>query len=493
MPDARRPRKVNDIYTADLSFRLARELDASFLVNETVDRNELDLNRISQIVRRAPWFLDVIEHLIGRILDRHGTAVILFVHGWNVTQARCDIGIGASIADEDALVEGNETVTVSHSFLQEKLRLLRHLCDEVGIRSTYGERYPASHPNNVVQIFRRTTLSREPAKTFGRLSDWVAARRIEAVQLELGVAVRWPGATRNAFVAALTKTFTDAPRASLPAPVRRDSRRPRRLPASLQCFDPVSEIGVSAGVAAEPGGVIRGRLLLFLGGQRVALFVGEDRGSDRLVSGGPEFHSREGGFRVSFEGAILCVDDGRLYLDLEDAFAASTLHEARLELDFDAFDEARYGKVHGNVRLNGRVWPFDCYGFADGFVRPNTPMRPTHTSFSASFGADLGLQVRTGGRQDGTCGTITRIASGERRSEALRVLSVTLDADGYTPRRITVPLGGTEIVAEPVNRVSIYRPGTVRRPARVTFGVARVEADERSGFGFYEYARPARP
>jgi hypothetical protein len=261
----------------------------------------------------------------------------------------------------------------------------------------------------------------------------------------------------------------------------------------LQCFDAVNGIGVSAGLSVESGTGIRGRLLLFLGGQQVALFVGEDRRLDRLVSGGPEFQLRERGFRLRFEGTILCVGDGGLYLDLEDAFKASALQAARVDLSFDAAEKARYGRVQGTICLESKAWSFDCYGFGGAPFRASTPARRSQTVLSACFGAGLAVQVRTGDPRGATCGTVTHITSGGERSDDLRALSVLLDQDGYTPRRITVPQAGqNEIVAEPLNRMSIYRPGVGNRPVRVTFGIARVRFDGQRGFGFYEHARPLR-
>jgi hypothetical protein len=468
-------------------------MGASFLVNESLDRNELDLNRISQVTRRAPWFFEVVEHLLTKILDRHMAALVLFVHGWNVTQARCDVGIGTSVTDEDACIEDSGSITVSQEFLRERLRPFRHLCEDAGIRTTYGERYPASHPNNVLQIFRRAATPPQTG-SLGRISEWVAARRVEAVQLELGVAVRWPGAVRNSFVAATKRAFGPTPHGiPVPAPARPHHATSLRPPAGLQCFDPTSGIGVSAGLSVESGAGIRGRLLLFLGGQRVALFVGEDRRLDRLVSGGPEFQRREPGFRLGFEGNVLCVEDGGLYLDLEEAFAASALQTVSVDLSFEAAEKTRYGRVRGTICLEGRTWTLDCHGFGGAPIRTSTPPSRSQTVLSACFGSDLALQVRTGDARGATCGTVTRITSAGERSDDLRALAVALERDGYTPRRITLPLGPEgAIVAEPLNRMSIYRPGGGHRPTRVTFGIARVRAGDRHGFGFYEHSRPLR-
>ena len=68
--------------------------------NPELDRNDLDLNRISQVTRCAVWFPALLERLIAAILERHERAEVVFVHGWNVAQAKCDIGVGHPLDDE---------------------------------------------------------------------------------------------------------------------------------------------------------------------------------------------------------------------------------------------------------------------------------------------------------------------------------------------------------------------------------------------------------
>src|SRR5579863_10754372 len=56
--------KVNDLHTADITRGLAARLGASALINVAMDRNRLDCNRISQIVERAPWLLEMIAERV---------------------------------------------------------------------------------------------------------------------------------------------------------------------------------------------------------------------------------------------------------------------------------------------------------------------------------------------------------------------------------------------------------------------------------------------
>src|ERR1700687_3966113 len=63
--------KVNDLHTADITRGLASRLGASALINVAMDRNRLDCNRLSQIVERAPWLLEMIADRVGAIVARH--------------------------------------------------------------------------------------------------------------------------------------------------------------------------------------------------------------------------------------------------------------------------------------------------------------------------------------------------------------------------------------------------------------------------------------
>ena len=86
--------KVNDLHTAELTAELAKITKGYALINHARDRNELDLNRISQVRKEAVWFLDALEVLLSTLVVQHGEARIFFMHGWNVVQPVCDIGVG---------------------------------------------------------------------------------------------------------------------------------------------------------------------------------------------------------------------------------------------------------------------------------------------------------------------------------------------------------------------------------------------------------------
>src|SRR5207249_6788610 len=75
-----------------------------------------------------------------------------------------------------------------------------------GIAATDGARYPARHRENMLQLFtpRYAEDHRPPVRALA-----ARAPLVDAVQLELGIALRWPGAWRSRFL--------DACAAALPA------------------------------------------------------------------------------------------------------------------------------------------------------------------------------------------------------------------------------------------------------------------------------------
>src|SRR5260370_41405418 len=80
--------KVNDLHTADITRTLAARLGASALINVGMDRNRLDCNRLSQIIEQAPWLLEMIAERLAAVVARHTRAIVLLVHGWNISEPR---------------------------------------------------------------------------------------------------------------------------------------------------------------------------------------------------------------------------------------------------------------------------------------------------------------------------------------------------------------------------------------------------------------------
>ncbi|MFM7142875.1 MAG: hypothetical protein ACKO2K_13280, partial [Alphaproteobacteria bacterium] len=277
-----RPVRSNDLHTAELAARLAGRVDGSLVANRDLDRNDLDLNRVDEVSSRAPVLFDRIASMVDRAVGAHGRAEVVFVHGWHVVQPRCDIGLGARFGSPgDAPLE---RLTVGGDYLAGRVESLRTACADIGIDASFGDRWPGAHPNNVLQVFRRVS-DRPFEGAAGRLARLAREGRVEAVQLELGGALRWPGAPRDAFVDAFGRVFDGACERERPAIDSRPETcavppRGAREAVGLRFFDPdagPAGLGLLAGIGPMPGGRLGARLLLFPGDQRLVLFTGEER------------------------------------------------------------------------------------------------------------------------------------------------------------------------------------------------------------------------
>jgi hypothetical protein len=524
--------RVNDLYTAEMTRALADRLSASVIINTTHDRNRLDLNRTSQILRRAPWFLDLLCAQLDAIVAHHGSAEVVLVHGWNVGQAKCDIGIGAVEVDGRLDVPQGACRTASDAYVRGRIAALQAACAAAGIRAAIGERYPGCHRNNPLQLFTiADPLPDDPAVR--QIVGWARDGRLNALQLELGIPLRWPGTWREKFVNAfagafgerrtsggLLKTGSNALRRAqgelveasggvFQQPARRkypvkagnrlsergtDGSAQRNQPASLQFYDPVADVGLFAGVARAGARSTSGRLLLLLGGQRVALFTGEDASLQGTRVAPLEFAADDAGLRLCFRGPMLLLDDGTRYLDLEAALGASQLTEAHVELEFTPIQQRlsdpmpQFGCVTGQIRIGDRTRPVRSEGFSNaGGLRAAGLRR--QTMIAASFGAGRGVLARA----DEARRTPLALRFGDGGITALDGARITVSADGdlYTPEALRLACPGQLLLdGRPLSRMAILRPAGAQGYLRVTFGVAAYRWGDLTGHGLYEYARP---
>lgn len=382
--------KVNDLHTADVTRALARALDASAIINEHVDRNELDLNRTSQVRRDAPWLLELLADMLRVKVAASGRAMVLVIHGWNVSQVACDVGIG--MRDDGhgvCLPVRPDSATVSAAFVDQRLRPLQDAAAAQGITVTIGSRYPAAHPNNLLQLFRR-----DGGDGGGHdgvpcpLAVLLRTASVEAVQLELAIPLRWPGRRRDAFVAMLATTFASehrpmAPSAATP-PVRLRTAGGRiRGRRGLQFV--VDDCLVMTSIEAGAEGPIGGRLVLSESPSELGLFTGE------LVPTSGEWWvpplrwegRPDGTLNVTYEGPLVRFASHTPFLDLERGLAGGTLVEARLDAWFEPIDlptetgaPERMGRVHGELVVDGRLRRIATRGVATVVDPPAMPRAP---------------------------------------------------------------------------------------------------------------------
>src|SRR5262245_8952960 len=199
--------KVNDLYTADLTALLAARTGSYALINRAGDRNEVDLNRISQVRARAPWFLDALVELLSALVARHGAVRVFFIHGWNVVQPVCDLGAGLKqrggrVAPASKLA----APTVSAPFFTDAILPFRAAALAQGVDVALGRRYPAADKDNLLQVFS-PRFAEDASPAVRSLAALATRQEIDAVQLELGVGLRWPGPGRDRFVEIFCRTL----------------------------------------------------------------------------------------------------------------------------------------------------------------------------------------------------------------------------------------------------------------------------------------------
>jgi hypothetical protein len=312
------------------------------------------------------------------------------------------------------------------------------------------------------------------------LARWRAEGRVEAVQLELGMPLRWPGPARGAFIAAVAEAFgaTDGAWEVFP-----DGASLEVHSGGIQFYDPQAQLGLTARVDRATAR-IASRLLIFIGRRRLALFIGEDALGHRSSAHGLHVLPESGGFRLWFGGTALLCDDGALYVDLEQAFAASRLCPVHLDVRFHGGPIRDCGSVNGWVEVDGERRHIDAYALAEQVLPHRAPGAwSTHTQLHASFGAAGALHLRH--EFPGAGGMLyERTAAGETET-MIPGLHVAFDGSPTTPRHI---IAG-DLSCEPLGWMTIARPLGAQRTAHATFGPARFVRGGAEGFGFYEYAR----
>lgn len=415
--------KVNDLYTAELTAGLAQVTNGYALINHAHDRNEIDLNRISQVRTDAPWFLAALVELLSALVEQHGSARVFFMHGWNVVQPVCDLGIGLKQRGGKLAPIGKAAPTLSRQFLTEEVFPFRDRALAQGIDVAIGRRYPAADKNNVMQLFsgRFADNSSELIQTLARLCT---SGKVNAVQFELGVGLRWPGEERERFISTFCQTLgkhssndtvhthefssvSFAPRIvadpsllnSVPMPLRHASETVR---LGLHFHDPVSGLGLLGGVECNPTEPTHsGRLMLFLGGTEMVLFTGEDDNTtdpSRVHIGGLTWQTHATGLTLSYRGTVMRFSHPEAFIRLEDGLAASWIEPADIALTLTLPTPLPLPEVplylarlHGDIHLRDRQHVIDAWGFLDRLKPEETGRLQPRRLLSLPFGPDLGV------------------------------------------------------------------------------------------------------
>ncbi len=338
--------KVNDLETDSITRDLARRFGATALINAGMDRNEIDCNRLSQIAAKAPWVLDLIADRTSRIVDRDGHATVLLIHGWNVIEPRIDFGLGLRQANGRLRPPTGAHVSASDEFIHGTVAALFARLDAAGIIPTFGLRYPGGASQNLLQAFTERHAASE-IEALRRLAQLAGRGVIDALQLEMSVAVRLAGEIRERGLEALAEGFLRPADETVrvarvpaqaraiiidraPATVARKTATappPPPVRVGIEFYDPAARIGGMASFDFGSGAA-GARIMMLFDHCCAALFTGEGkptREGGRISLGPLELALSSSGGGLGFRGPAVIVNDGGAYLSVEHALAHSAL------------------------------------------------------------------------------------------------------------------------------------------------------------------------
>ena len=465
---------VNDLHTADIARELAAALDAHAVVNAGLDRNEADLNRISDLVSRAPEFLGALGDAVSEAGGGGDIPLVVFVHGWNMVVPCCDVGAG--LAMRGGTLAGRYP-TLSRARYDAVVGALESEFCERGLTVGVGRRYAATGRDNATQLFsgRHADHDDEGVAALGRLA---AAGGVDAVQLELGIPLRWPGAKRDACIDALVAALGSLPtlRDAVARdewqlePIRKAAGRVRARPSSVQAvLGP--NLALFAGVEATAPHSLAARFCVVDTRGPMALLVGEgpwggEAGSFDLE--GLRWRAGDRTIDLAVGGDAVLYPDHDAYLDLERGLAASRVIEVRGELSV-AFDDDGLGVIEGELTLDGERYPVAGPAFADGAGRFDE-MAPDRVRLFVAAGGRGAAKLRS--TDDGGPRPRWMDPAGDASGHGVSGERPDGGSDASPNIAIEPPVLGTagaRVVAE----VPVWRegPGSVR--IRWSFGVAR--------------------
>jgi len=534
--------KVNDLHTADITRGLAARLGASALINVAMDRNRLDCNRLSQIIERAPWLLEMIAERVEAIVASHGRITVLLIHGWNIIEPRLDFGLGLRNSGGELCPPGSACVSACDDFINGPLAGLAERLDRHGIKPTYGMRYPGGGLQNLLQAF--TARHREsPQAPLRSISETAMRGVIDAAQLELSVALRMPGEFRSRCEDAIADVFSGKGDSHVVRSANVINRTPRPAVAKpeigaaatvaapgrvgIEFYDPAAHFGAMA--SFDVGGAGMGaRIMMLFDHHRAALFTAEGRPtrSASAVTHGPLSLRRDGeSIVLAFHGPAVIVPNANAYLSIERALASGRLDgETKVEMRFEIdraggeFDFDRilsspgtaadalsssvaFGRISGKIRIDGVKRELNCFARAGiSFTGLGPQKFSARRMIWACFEheqAPRALEARHAATGDAPPNQSARI----------------LDADGWAPCELRDLTIETPSVEEPPHRIfaslirsdgsscelegsvecfiPLSRPGPEQSRIYTTLGFASFRTGIQRGAGMFEYSRVA--
>jgi hypothetical protein len=474
----RRDDGINDLHTAELARELAERTDGFAVINRELDRNDVDLNRISQLSDAGRPFLAALEEAVASASASGSVPLVLWIHGWNVALEWCDIGIGAS--DLSGTLAGRFP-TVGRECFDGFLEPLRKALETRDIGATFGHRYPALGKDNATQLFSSRHVDHDDASVRG-LAGCAAAGGVDGVQLELGISLRWPGPRRDEFVGALTacvdrylqRSAAGDPRASRDAqwslpPRKKDppAARPERgysVQAALEDGG-----GLFLGVEAAGAGSMASRVCMALPDGKLLLFVGEGAWAGtvgRYELGGLDWQVVEAAAnrrrdwplvsRLRFRGPVVAYPRHDAFVDLEQGLSGAELVDCSFDLTFEYVGDS-FGEISGSARIGDAVREIRTLGVCERGSRGEPGAFPR---------ARVAL---TGGLDTPLHADIDLSRHGPTSPE---------DKDDWLDRFDVETDSGSSFSAAATLRVPVYRSLPDGTAVKVTFGVVEAGAAE---------------
>jgi hypothetical protein len=543
--------KVNDLETAEITRDLAHRLNATALINWGMDRNELDCNRLTQVAAREPWLLELIADEVAGIVDRHSRATILIIHGWNIIEPRVDLGLGLRERNGRLHPPRGAHVSASNEFIHGTAAEFAERLRAAAILPTFGLRYPGGGAQNLLQAFTTRHVA-SSSNALKRLARVAASGLIDALQLELSVAVRMTGAPRDKLIEAISISFG--------APLRKPQSRPTievvRTVTPLAAKKPVAvapvppfRIGVEFyDLNARIGGMASfdfgtnaagGRIMMLFERRRVALFTGEGGAirQGNMVSLGPlilDANPTRGG--LHFRGPAVVVDEGTAYLSVEGALAQGRLDpamevDAVLEFDpgtpgfgdrlagleraieqtvrdhhslMDLADAApphpSFGRLHGSVSFDGVTRRLDAIARVGvsftGLGARKFIERRMIWACTREAGRYAAIELRAVDLEAEVAHRRAQVLNnGVWRDAAIATLDLTTVSPYMPPDRISASIMS---MASPImldgtadTFMTLSRPGPDGTRIHTSLGFATYRVDGITGAGMYEYSRHA--
>lgn len=507
-------RRTNDLHTAELTRELAGRTGAPAIINTSIDRNDIDLNRVSDVRRSARVLFTMIREEVDGMIARDGRATVLFLHGWNAIQPSCDLGVGASLAGGSLRPIREGVPSVSAGSVPMLLAFAAR-ARERGIEVTVGERYPAAARENLVQALTGRYRD-DPDPDVAALARHGLSGRLDAIQVELAVPLRWPGPWRERTLESLGVFFeTRAPADATPLPGARASRPERNgsedpdgpgpprdsgmTRRSLELHDDVAGLGVFGAIERAADGRCSARLLVCLGRGGLALFTGEQAHGRELTCSGLEWRDLDDteGTRLTFEGPVLRFPRSDPFLDLEDGLAGASLGELRANVTFEPgpTDDApfRCGRARGTIVVDGTPHRIDADAARGPSLFPEAPEAwRERRRLHVPVGEHDVVSLATGRDAEDEAVIGERVRHGRPERLLSARTHVHPAADGRTPAawriEIVTRSGPLSIFGNVTCVVPVVRPAP-GGPWLTWYGLARFGGGPLPGAGTFEVSR----